>query len=298
MAEKKESVMFEDFKRVPTKSELLFDLVAFSLALAAAIIQDWRAADIVWAAWLSSLLVGLSFYVIITIKMMGDKARGVELEAEKGSGPGCLGTGAAGFMGFIAFLSGPGSVRNILIGLIIITVIGMVMNVLAPKRRFGLNPEHPVNRVLLFIPAAMFLFFFFLGHFGGFHLGFSLFMGFLVPLELDIPGTVDTLAGARDMFFTWFVIMILEYWPYLLSAFVMNIGAYQRAMESDEDDFMILPYKSIIRFYFLIMVMGFVYAIGSGRGMMIIALFFFFFPVEGVVAWYRERTDKRKNVRR
>ena len=90
MAETKGSSLFEGFTEVPTKKELIFDLLAFSGTVAAAFILDWKPADIVWGAWIASLLTGMSFYFVVIFKLMGDKAKGIHLKEEEGSGPGCL----------------------------------------------------------------------------------------------------------------------------------------------------------------------------------------------------------------
>ena len=50
--------------------------------------------------------------------MIQAQAKGIELEEEKGSGPGCLGSAVAFFIGIIALMAGPGPFRILLIFLI------------------------------------------------------------------------------------------------------------------------------------------------------------------------------------
>ena len=55
--------MLVDTETITTRKELLIDLAAFAATVAAAVVQGWKAADIVWASWVTSLLTGLSFHL-------------------------------------------------------------------------------------------------------------------------------------------------------------------------------------------------------------------------------------------
>jgi hypothetical protein len=278
-----------DFDTPPTLKELVFSLIGFAVTVTFALIEDWKAADIVWAAWLSSLLVGLSFFFVMTFKIIRDKAKGIHLKEEEGSGPGCLGSASMAFMGLLAWLSGPGVVRIVLICIIVLDLFGIIANILAKKRILGLNPELPVIRVLLFIPTALFIFLFFLGHFGGFHAGHAFILGLLVPLELEIPGMIDSLAGVRSVFFSFFKVLFLTYWPYVISVAAASFRSYRKALASSKKDYMIGPYKNVIRIHILIFILAPIAMAGLGKVVTIIVLFFFYFPVERTVAWFRKR---------
>lgn len=288
MTKKKRNPLFEDLDTPPTWKELVFSLAAFTWTVIAAFIQDWKAADIVWAAWLASLLIGMSFFFVMIIKLMKDKARGIQLKAEEGSGPGCLGSASMAFMGLLAWLAGPGFLRMFLFCLIALTLITLLVNTLASKRKLGLDPELPVIRVLIFIPTALYIFFFFLGHFGGFHLGHAFVLSLLVPLEVEVPGVLDSFAGARSMFFSFFKVLFLAYWPYVLSVAVVNFRPYRKALEdSSNSNYMLGPYKNVIRIHILIFVLAPLALAGLGKAVMLVVLFFFYFPVERSLAWFK-----------
>ncbi len=290
MAVKKSNWFFNEFNRIPDRKELVSDLVAFIWIVIMAMVQDWKAEDIVWAAWLSSLLTGLSFFLVITVKITSDKVRGINTKEEKGSSPGCLGTGALFFMVILFLITGPGFFRYVLVFLIILDIAGITLNKLATKPGSRLNSSRLVIKTLASMPAALFMLFFFLGHFGGFHAGHALFLGVFVPLELDIPGTFDSLADARELFISFFRVLISEYWPYLLSVAVMNFSLYKTAiMSKDNRNNMILPYKNVIRIHMLIFVLAPLSMLGAGKIVLITVLFFFYFPVEKTIAWYRSR---------
>ncbi|MBN1411106.1 MAG: hypothetical protein JW969_09690 [Spirochaetales bacterium] len=290
MAGKVRNFFFEDLETPPNWKELVLDLAAFIWILVIALLQDWKAADVVWAAWLGSLIIGLSFYFVMTIKLSRDKARGVHLKEEEGSGPGCLGLGVMGFMGLLAWLAGPGVLQIILFVLIGLAFIGIIVNGLAPKRRLGLNPEHPVVRVILFLPTALFLFFFFLGHFGIFHLGHAFVLSFLVPVTLEISGDAGTFEGIRNSFFSFFQLLFAAYWPYVLSVGLAKFPDYIKALKNpSSSNYMILPYKNVVRIHILIFILAPIAMAGLGKVVTIVVLFFFYFPVERVVAWIRSR---------
>ena len=293
MAVKKSSWFFDEFSRIPDWKELVFDLAAFIGIAIMAVIQDWKATDIVWAAWLSSLLTGLSFFLVIIIKITSDKVRGINTEEEKGSGPGCLGTGALFFMVILFLMAGPGFFRYVLVFLIILDIAGITLNRLTGRAGSRLNSGRPVIKILASMPSALFMFFFFLGHFGGFHAGHALFLGILVPPELDIPGTLDSLADARELFISFFRVLISEYWPYLLSVAVMNFSLYKAAiMSKDSGNNLILPYKNVIRIHILIFILAPLSMLGAGKIVLMTVLFFFYFPVEKTIAWNRRRRNK------
>jgi len=289
LTKKRQNFLLEDLDKVPSLQELAFSLISFVWTVIIALIADWKAADIVWGAWLASLLLGLSYFFIIIFKLMKDKAKGIHLKEEEGSGPGCLGSAVLVFMGLLAWLAGTGPVRAILIFLIILDFAGILVNVLAHKQKFGINPDIPAIRVLYFIPTALFIFFFFLGHFGGFHLGHAFVLGFLVPVKLDIPGALDSLSGARTVFFHFFKEMFLTYWPYVLSVALVSFNTYRKALSGPSKNYMTLPYKNVIRIHLLIFILAPLAMAGAGKLVMIVVLFFFYFPVERTVVWWRDR---------
>lgn len=290
MAAKKSNRFFDKFSSIPDWKELVSDLIAFIWIVIMALIQDWKAEDIVWAAWLSSLLIGLSFFLVIIIKTTSDKARGINVKEEKGSRPGCLGTGALLFMVILFLIAGPGLFRYVLVLLIILNIAGIIINKLAAKTGSAINSGRPVIKALLYMPSALFLFFFFLGHFGGFHAGHAIFLDIIVPMELHVPEAFDSLADARELFISFFRVLLSEYWPYVLSVAVMNFNTYKKAITSKNSrNNMILPYKNVIRIHILIFVLAPLSRLEAGKIVLIVVLFFFYFPVEKTIAWYRSR---------
>ncbi|MFC1639935.1 DUF6498-containing protein [Gemmatimonadota bacterium] len=343
--------MLFDTKTVPSRNELLLDLAAFGGTVVAAVVQGWNAVDIVWASWITSLVIGLSFFLILSLKKLRDYTlaappvehdRGVETsgestEADDGAeaesegeaaeaaaeadseapkpmegNAGCLFLAVGGLLTLLAWFAGPGPARITLLVLVALDFVALVISILAPRGWFGLSLRRPVVRAFFFLPTSLFMFFFFLMHFGGFHLGHAFVLGFFVPPEVGFEVTAgavaaptvepasmrealvdlrDALVGVREACVVFLGLLILTYWPYIVSVAVKSFGAYREALlgESKQGDEMLLPYKNVIRVHLLIFVLIPLATIGSGMVMTLAVLVFFFFPVEAVVAWVKSR---------
>jgi len=302
--------VFFDTRAVPTRRELQLDLLAFLGTLVAAIVQGWRASDIIWASWIASLLTGLSFFLILSFKMLQDYTSGGSAkepsEKKTGAGkadkdnkvpqpmegnPGCLCLAISGVIGLAAWLVGPGIARIILLLLIGINVVAMFVEILAPRGWLGLNLNQKPTRALFYTPTALFLVFFFLIHFGGFHAGHAFFLSFFVPLGIEFEVTGAILDSLRENTGIFFDYLVWAYWPYMLSVAVKNAEAYRSALNSRSKQGveMILPYKNVVRIHILIFVLIPVATMGSNFALTLVALMFFYFPVESVVAWYKAR---------
>ena len=101
----------------------------------------------------------------------------------------------------------------------------------------------------------------------------------------------DALVGVREACVVFLGLLILTYWPYILSVAVRSFGAYREALlaKSKKGEEMILPYKNVIRVHLLIFALIPMAAFGSGLVMTIGVMVFFFFPVESIVAWVKSR---------
>jgi len=307
---------------VPTRNELLLDLAAFGGTVIAAIVQGWEAADIVWASWITSLLTGLAFFLILSIKMLWDytvdttpskRDEGAETadesvaavaggEETKGDGsdkkptpmdanPGCLCIAIGGVLALLAWLAGPGFARLVFLAILGLVVVAFVIAILAPRDWLGVSLTNRTARAFFYLPTALFLFFFFLAHFGGFHAGHALFLSFFVPLEVDITVAEESFSGMRAAGGAFLGILILSYWPYIVSVAVKNFWEYRTALigASKQGDDMILPYKNVIRIHLLIFALIPLASVGSSIVLTIGVLAFFFFPVESVVGWLKNR---------
>ena len=341
--------MMFDTKTVPTRNELLLDLAAFGGTAIAAIVQGWKAADIVWASWITSLVIGLSFFLILSIKKLRDytlaahpaeqdggvetlveatdaeaaakgEEDGADADANAGSeapkpmegNAGCLFLAVAGLMALLAWFAGPGPVRIALLILVALDFVALVISILAPRGWLGVSLGSPAVRTFVFLPTSLFIFFFCLMHFGGFHLGHAFFLSTFVPPEVGFevaveavaapavePATMveawtnlrEALVGVREASVVFLGLLILTYWPYIVSVAVKSFGAYREALlaKSRRGNEMLLPYKNVIRVHLLIFVLIPLATIDSGMALTMAVLVFFFFPVESVVAWAKNR---------
>lgn len=319
--------MMFDTKTVPTRNELLLDLAAFGGTAIAAIVQGWKAADIVWASWITSLVIGLSFFLLLSLKKLrdytlaahpaeqdgaADANAGSEAPKPMEGNAGCLFLAVGGLMALLAWFAGPGPVRIALLILVALDLVALVVSILAPRGWLGMSLRRPAVRAFFFLPTSLFMFFFFLMHFGGFHLGHAFILSFFVPPEVGYevaaeavaapavePATVgeawanlrEGLVGVRGASVVFLGLLILTYWPYIVSVAVKSFGAYRQALlaESKQGNEMLLPYQNVIRVHLLIFVLIPLATIGSGMALTMAVLVFFFFPVESVVAWFKSR---------
>jgi len=270
----------------------------------------------VWGSWITSLLIGLSFFVILSIKKLRDYALAEKSEAPKPmeGNPGCLFVAVGGLMVLLAWFAGPGVVRSSLSVIVALAFVAMVVSILAPRGWLGVNLERPVARAFVFLPTCLFLIFFFLIHFGGFHLGHAFVLSFFVPPEVGLQFATDTVAAAnvepanaseafnnlraamvdaREAGIAFLGLMILSYWPYIVSVAVKSFGLYRAALlaNSKKGEEMLLPYKNVVRVHILIFALIPLAAFDSGLVLTIGVMAFFYFPVESVGAWVKGRKE-------
>ena len=349
--------MLFDTKTIPTRKELIVDLATFAGTVVIAIVQDWKAADIIWASWIASLLIGLSFFLILALKKLGEYASASPTveprvdagepgdstegeDSEDGSesedhtvpkpmegNPGCLFLAVGGLMALLAWFAGPGFVRTTLSVLVVLAFVAMFVSILAPRGWLGVSLEKPVVRAFVFLPTSLFMIFFFLMHFGGFHLGHAFVLSIFVPPEVGVEVVADSvvadplatdqlvadslvgqaeepadfgealaelreaLVEARGAFVVFLGLLILTYWPYVVSVAIKSFKAYSEALlaKSKRGEEMLLPYKNVIRVHLLIFVLIPFAALGSGLMVTVLVMFFYFFPVESVVVWVKNR---------
>jgi hypothetical protein len=233
--------------------------------------------------------------MVLTVGMVADRARGKQPAAgtgtEKDSRPGCLGAGSIAFIGGLAWLVGPGILRSVLISFEVLVFTSLIFSAAVRKKNPGPDADKTqLQRAVLFLPTAAFLLFFFVGHFGGFHAVHAVFLSLLVPAELNIPIEIESFADGREYLFSSFRGLVTAYWPYVLSVGIKNIFTYRDLFKTEsKGNSMILPYRNVVRIHLLIFVLAPVALAGLGRPVTIIALFFFYFPVERVAGWVRGR---------
>ncbi len=101
------------------------------------------------------------------------------------------------------------------------------------------------------------------------------------------------LADGRDLFISFFRVLIHKYWLYLLSVAVMKFNLYRKAISSENNgNSMLLPYKNVVRIRILIFILVPLAMIRAGKIVLTVVLFFFYFPVEKTITLYRSRENK------
>ncbi|MDX2226694.1 MAG: DUF6498-containing protein [Verrucomicrobiae bacterium] len=112
----------------------------------------------------------------------------------------------------------------------------ILIGAFAPAFAAGLSP---VKRIVSFL-GGLFLAAFFTLHFGGFHLGHSIFLQMFFPIE----------SGPTPQALSWenYGVILGTYWPFVIAAAVSE----RRSFLEPWDTRGIGPYKNVIRLHLLI----------------------------------------------
>ncbi|MBN1670609.1 MAG: hypothetical protein JXR37_06230 [Kiritimatiellae bacterium] len=268
----------------PSRKDLLLDLAAFLATAGWALAARWQAADVIWASWLASLITGYAFLLaMIGLTLLDEKPGAFN---EQSAQLGCLGVAMGGLLAYLAVKAGPGCFRILFAGLLALDALGLAALLLTRRRWFGFDPARAWVRVLAQVPGGLCAAGFFTLHFGGFHAGHAAFLAFLMPPPIDIPARgADAGATAARILGA----LLKAYWPYVLSVAVANFGLYRRVLRGRHSAMMMLPYKSVVRIHVLIFVLFPIALLRLGRVALVVALAFFFFPLEQLIAWRRAR---------
>ncbi len=279
----------------------LVDLLLFAATVTLAALERWSATDLVWSLWVSSLLVGYSFIFVYVVSGLVGKdltALAQENSGSEGKAPRpATPLGAARMMAlppvammvFLAvFAFGLNAAGWLL--LLIALVMGLPAMVPSLPRRLGLgfefDPEHPLFRVVMLAPWAIFLLGFFTLHFVGFHFVHSIFLNGFFPLTGN-----EVFGTAPDETFLWFEALIYTavsaYWPFLLFSVISSRREYLRAATETDAGVMFGPYKNVIRMHLLIFVFAGMHFAGLEGYVVYPVLFFYFFPLRAVGTLFR-----------
>ncbi len=230
------------------RNETLRDIISFAATVSIAAWQGWAAKDIIWGLWISSLLIGYSFIVVMIVSSY-----------LHGSIP--MRKGSASSNVRARGLREPDGVEGNNAG-----------------RTFG---RTPLGRVLL-APAALFMLGFFTLHFGGFHFVHGLFLNGFFPLVEWSPA-----GGSPGGVFGGITIVVgtalAEYWPFVLFSAVSRFGDYREALGAKGEPNMFRPYLNVVRMHLLIFVFAGLHAAGLESYAVYPVLLFYFFPVRSIV---------------
>jgi hypothetical protein len=168
----------------------------------------------------------------------------------------------------------------------VLAVAGVVRS--RPGWEFLPDPERGLARVLIALPAALFMLGFFTVHFGIFHLVHGLFLNGFFPLMGqgavgNGPEQVFGIVGAcaREA--------LVRYWPFVAASALSRVPTYAAAFRTADGSMMFTPYLNVIRMHVMIFVFAFLGAAGLQSYGLYPLLIVYFLPMGDVLALVRAR---------
>ena len=260
-------------------SSIVVDLISFILIVALAAYNEWKAKDLLWSLWISSLSIG---YLTLCAGFAGNLAKGRVIDDVprkdkngklKKNPPGVVLAvffliPVIGFFGF-SMISG-------------VYAVFALISVIAAFYKFKLEQKgERAGFVLNFIinfPSAAFILAFFTVHFGGFHFVHSIFLNGFYPLINEQPFG-KTPDHTFKMVSDFIEISFKNYWPFIIASAATSFASISSAFKGESGNFMFEPYKNVIRMHIMIFVIAFAGAAGLHDNILYAILFLYFFPV-------------------
>ena len=260
-------------------SSIIIDLISFILVVALAAYNEWKAKDLLWSLWISSLSVG---YLTLLAGFAGNLAKGrvidyVPRKADSGKGgknpPGVILAvffliPIVGFFGF-SIISGIYAV---------FALISVIVAFYKFKMEQGGEKAGILINFIINFPPSIFILAFFTVHFGGFHFVHSIFLNGFYPLVEGKP-----FGKTPDQTFIMFVntieLCLKNYWLFIFASAATFFASISSAFKGESGNFMFEPYKNVIRMHIMIFVIAFAGAAGLHDNILYAILFLYFFPV-------------------
>jgi hypothetical protein len=293
------------------RNETVRDVFSFAATVTIAVWQGWVAKDIIWGLWISSLLIGYSFLVVMILssfvrgsvpmeRKCKTTTKADEIKARRYRP---IVTNIAVTIAAFMFL-GPGS--GIAWSVFLVCAVFSALNLIvsAEEGSGSGSPRHVlISRFATLTPSVLFMLGFFTVHFGGFHFVHGLFLnGFFPIVEWNPAG--ESPGGVFGGFNAIIAKSITEYWPFVLFSAVSRFGDYGKIVSSHKEPNMFLPYLNVIRMHLLIFVFAGLHTAGLESYAVYPVLVAYFFPAGSIskALFGRVRTGKssiqRKKIRK
>ncbi len=268
------------------KSDITLGLLIFLLNFTLAVYEKWSATDLIWGLWISSLTLGYA-YILITIFGMfirGDQPAltGIRSRQSKTGQP-VIGLNIF-FLLIILFITG---FSKITFFFFLVVLLSIVFALDAQTReKYGLNflpdSRHFISRILINLPAALFMLAFFSFHFIFFHFVHSIFLSGFFPLLKTSPFDLN-LNDMSGYFLHLIQFTISRFWIFIaLSAFSRR-ELYVNAFKSGATQGMIVPYKNVARMHLTIFVVAFLSFAAPGDYVLYFIFIIYFLPIGPVL---------------
>ena len=274
------------------------DALAFIGVLAMAVYSQWSAKDLLWGLWISSLSIG---YLTLLAGFLGHARHGGLMNGQSGpdagkkektAPPGAV--LAVFFLLPIGGIFGLSMVTLVFAVLAVISIAATIFKHIGGTESITNNPRlHPLIdfliNLLINFPAGIFMIAFFTIHFGGFHFVHSIFLNGFFPLLDDQPFG-KTPAQTAVLFSDFIQISLKTYWPFIIASAASSFDVVINALQGKRHDFMLEPYKNVVKMHLMIFIIAFAGAAGLHHYVLYAALFLYFFPVREIIKNARAST--------
>jgi hypothetical protein len=274
-----------------SKEVFIVDLLSFGAVVIFANYMEWTAKDLLWSLWISSLVIGYSTLVLglganLVRGRMADE-QGSENVNRNGKISGAEGAPLAVF--FLIPIVAIFRFSIITLIFAVLAAISVTAAVIKYKReREGLDNDHFLINFMLNFPAGLFLLIFFTIHFGGFHFVHSIFLNGMFPILNETPfGKTPGQTGF--FFFDLIEVSFSNYWLFIVASAASSFESIFKTMKGREINFMLEPYKNVVKMHLMIFVIAFAGMAGFYNFILYATLVLYFFPVGKMIR--KKKTD-------
>jgi hypothetical protein len=273
-----------------SKFSFLLDLVSFGAVVIFANYMEWTAKDLLWSLWISSLTIG---YFTLLAGIGGNMIRGrmadEQIPQNESKNEKQVPPGAPLAVFFLIPIVAIFRFSIITLIFAVLAAISVTAAVIKYKReRAGLDNDHFLINFMLNFPAGLFLLIFFTIHFGGFHFVHSIFLNGMFPILNETPfGKTPGQTGF--FFFDLIEVSFSNYWLFIVASAASSFESIFKTMKGREINFMLEPYKNVVKMHLMIFVIAFAGMAGFYNFILYATLVLYFFPVGKMIR--KKKTD-------
>ena len=268
------------------RKDIFLGLGIFILNFIMAHSQNWTATDLVWSLWISSLILGYA-YILTTILgffIRGDREAlvGGSRNASKVKAP--VPVLNVFFLFTLLFMTGFSKYTLLFFILVALSILFSLDR--EYKSRIGLqflpDPDTFLSKLIINLPAVLFILGFFSFHFIFFHFVHSIFLNGFFPLLNEAPFG-KTIEETVMYFFDLIKISFNRYWMFIALSAVSRLALYTRAFKGGGMDSMIIPYKNVVRMHLTIFAVAFMSMAEVQNYALYLIFLIYFLPIRKLI---------------
>jgi hypothetical protein len=278
------------------RKDIILGLAIFILNFIMAVSQNWTAKDLVWSLWISSLILGYA-YILTTIMgffIRGDREAllGGSRNASKVKTP--VPVLNVFFLFALLFMTGFSKYTFLFFILVVLSILFSLDRDHKSRIRlpFLPDPDNFLSKLIINLPAVLFILGFFSFHFIFFHFVHSIFLNGFFPLIKEAPFG-KTIEETVFYFFDLIKISFNRYWMFIGLSAVSRLTLYAKAFKGGGMNSMIIPYKNVVRMHITIFAVAFMSMAHVQNYALYLIFIIYFLPIRKL---YRLLFPAKKSV--